>query len=323
MADFNQIIGNLQQHVGHLSGQMRALQNEVRGQQGQNSLGRQEIERLRRDMENLGGALSSVQGSGPGAGNTSDHIRFIESIPGRRIPFDLVVDIPIGANVTSQQQGTRTISQDGPFVAVARYATFQSSFQFRRIDPVTGEDATFQGRSFGRFRPIHSAWDLNDGQRGYQPTVGLAFPGTGAPIVASPSNFSNFRSMEFDGVFEFLNQGAAYPRSNQEIPSTFWSSEINSAFQLGSLDFFERGETLQWKVRPTHVNNPNAGNLSGYAAGGLYPFLASQYDVHEGIDDALNPVATQDPITRLPDGIITIGLHGFRVVQPPGPVKIT
>lgn len=323
MANFQQIIGELQQHVGHLSGQVRQLQQAQRGAEGQNAIGRQELDRLRRDMETLGGALSAVEGSGPGAGNTSAHIRFIESIPGRRIPFDLVVDIPIGANVTSQQQGTRTISQDGPFVAVARYATFQSSFQFRRIDPVTGEDATFQGRSAGRFRPTSSVWDLNDGQRGYQPVVGLAFPGTGAPIVASPSNFSNFRTMEFDGVFEFLNQGAAYPRSNQEIPSSLWTPDINSPFQLGSLDFFERGETLQWKVRPTHVNNPNAGNLSGYAAGGLYPFLSSQYDVHEGVDDALNPVATQDPITRLPDGIITIGMHGFRVVQPPGPVKIT
>lgn len=301
------------------------MQQQMQGQQGQQALGRQEVDRLRRDLENLGGALSAVQGSGPGNGNVaqSDHIRYIESIPGRRIPFDLLVDIPVGANVTSEQQGTRTISQDGPFVAVARFATFQSAFQFRSVDPQTQEEATFQGRSFGRYRPIHSAWDINDGQRGYQPTAGLAFPGTGAPIVASPSNFSNFRTMQFDGVIEFLNQGAAYPRSNQEVPSSFYTSSINSAFQLGSLDFFERGETLQWKVRPTHVNNPNAGNLSGYAAGGLYPFLASQYDVHEGVNDPLNPAATQDPISRLPDGILTIGLHGFRIVQPPGPVRIT
>jgi hypothetical protein len=326
LADLNQIIGNLQHHVGTLSGQVRQLQQQVQGQQGRDSLGRQEVERLRRDLENLGGALSAVQGSGPGNGNVSqsDHIRYIESIPGRRIPFDMLVDIPIGANVTGEVQGTRTISQDGPFVAVARFATFQSAYQFKSVDPQTQEEATFQGRSFGRYRPINSAWDLNDASAGVlNPVAGIAFPGTGAPIVASPTNLSGFRSMEFDGVIEFLNQGAAYPRSNQEVPSSFYTTSINAPFQLGSLDFFERGETLQWKIRPTHVNNPNAGNLSGYAAGGLYPFLASQYDVHEGISDPLNPVATQDPISRLPDGILVIGLHGFRIVQPPGPVRIT
>lgn len=326
MADLGQIIGNLQHHVGVLSGQVRTLQQQVQGVQGQGALSRQEAERLRRDLENLGGALSAVEGKGPGGGNVSqsEHIRFIESIPGRRIPFDLLVDIPIGANITGEQQGTRTISQDGPFVAVARFATFQSAYQFKSVDPQTQEEATFQGRSFGRYRPIHSAWDLNDAAAGVlNPIAGIAFPGTGAPIVASSANLSGYRSMEFDGVIEFLNQGAAYPRSNQEVPSSFYSSSINSPFQLGSLDFFERGETLQWKVRPTHVNNPNAGNLSGYAAGGLYPFLASQYDVHEGISDPLNPAATQDPISRLPDGILVIGLHGFRIVQPPGPVRIT
>jgi hypothetical protein len=329
MADFSQIVTSLQRQAGYAVQQAKAAADAVRGLEGGQALIRQEMAQNIRDMQNLASALKglgSSDGSGGGGfgnGNVSDHVRYIESIPGRRVPFDLVVSIPIGATTISVQQGTKTISQDGPFVAVARYATFQSAFQFARRDPTTQAQAAFQGRSFGRFRPVHSAWDLSDGQPGYQPITGIAAPGTGAPIVASPSNHSSFRTMEFDGVFKMLNQGSGYPRSNEEVPSAFWSESINSPFQLGSLDFFERGETIQWEVRPTHVNNPPAGNLSGYAAGGLYPFLSSQYDVHEGVSDPLDPDATTDPITRLADGILVIGLHGFKIIQPPGPVRLT
>ncbi|NLZ41371.1 MAG: hypothetical protein GX886_08990, partial [Comamonadaceae bacterium] len=187
----------------------------------------------------------------------------------------------------------------------------------------------FQGRSFGRFRPIHSVNDWADAAAGvFNPITGLAFPGTGAAIYASPSNHSSFRTMEWDGVIEFFNQGAAYPRSNIQVPSAFWVSENNAAFQLGALDFFERGETMQWRVTPTHVNNPQAGNASAYGAAppNPFPFLGSQYDVHEGIVDPLIVGAdanTQDPVNRLPDGILTIGFHGYRIIQPPGPVAMT
>jgi hypothetical protein len=325
MATFEQIIQNLQQQAGFAAGQARTAAEAVRGIQGDQALVRQALERNSRDIQNLANALQGVEGksSGIGNGNTNDHVRYIENIPGRRVPFDMVVTIPIGTNSIAEAQGTKTISQDGPFVAVARMAAFQSAFQFALRDPATQAQAAFQGRSFGRYRPISSSWDLNDGQPGPQPSMALAFPGTGAPMYASPSNHSSYRSMEFDGLIEMLNQGAAYPRSNEPIPSAFYSDAINSPWQLGALDFFERGETIQWKVRPTHVNNPPAGNLSGYAAGGLYPFLASQFDVHEGVNDPINPAATTDPITRLADGLLIIGLHGFRIIQPPGPVRLT
>lgn len=331
MADFGQIVGQLQQSVGYLSQQARQQADTNKQLAGGIALVRQANERFEKDMQTLADALEKIQGrsaGGFGNGNVGvdDRVRYIESIPGRRIPFDFLVSIPIAANSLALAQGTKTVSQDGPFVAVARFATFQSAFQFQRVDPETQEKAVFQGRSFGRFRPIHSAWDLNDATAGvFQPTNGIAPPGTGAPIVASPSSMSSFRTMEFDGLIEMLNQGAGYPRSNQDggIPSAFYSESINAAFQLGALDFFERGETIQWKVIPTHVNNPPAGNLSGFAAGGLFPFLSSQFDVQEGVNDELDPNATVDPITRLPDGILWVGLHGIKIVQPPGPVRIT
>jgi hypothetical protein len=330
MADWGQIIADLRQGVGAAIARAKEANERAGRVEGAVALVRQENERHQREMQALADALEKVKGSGGGFGNgnvgVDDRVRYIESIPGRRIPFDFMVSIPIAANSIAQVQGTKTVSQDGPFVAVARMATFQSAFQFRRIDPVTQDQAVFQGRSFGRFRPMSSVWDLNDATAGaFQPTTGIAQPGTGAPIVAAPSNMSGFRTMEFDGIIQMLNQGAGYPRDNSDagIPSAFYSESINAAFQLGALDFFERGETIQWKVTPTHVNNPPAGNLSGYAAGGVFPFLASQYDVQEGINDQLDPEATTDPVTRLPEGILWVGMHGIKIVQPPGPVRLT
>jgi hypothetical protein len=323
VADIQTIIDQLQRSAGWAAGQARDAVTRVGGVEGAVAQVRQEQARFARDLETLSSSLQSVGAKSFGGGNVNDHVRFIESIPGRRVPFDFMVSIPIGATTISEQQGTRTVSQDGPFIAVSRAAAFQSAFQFASIDPVTQAAAAFQGRSFGRFRPIHSAWDLNDGQAGYQPIVGVAAPGTGVPIYASPSNHSSFRTMEFDAVITMLNQGAAYPRSNDPIPSAWYSESINSPWQLGALDFFERGETIQWKVTPTHVNNPPAGNVSGFAAGGTFPFLASQYDVHEGVKDPLVSDVTVDPITRLPDGILYLMLHGFRIIQPPGPVRLT
>jgi hypothetical protein len=331
MANFDQILRSMQQQIGFAAGKSRELEAELRNMSGDHALMRQELQRQQRELQNVADALMRVKASGGNAGpggSVSDHIRYIESIPGRRVPFDMLVDIPIGANATGQQQGTVTVSQDGPFVAVARFAVFQSAFQFQFRDPQTGSLAAFQGRSFGRFRPIHSVNDWADATAGvFNPLAGIAFPGTGAAIYASPSNHSSFRTMEWDGVIEFFNQGAAYPRSNIQVPSAFWVSENNAAFQLAALDFFERGETLQWRVTPTHVNNPQAGNASAYGGpGNPFPFLGSQYDVHEGIVDPLisdADVTTPDPVTRLPDGILTIGFHGYRIIQPPGPVAMT
>ena len=331
MADINAILAQLQQGIGFAAGQAREALKQASAIQGDHALIRQELQRQARDLQNVADAMSRISANGNRTGrpeqglvNTLDgRVTYIESIPGRRIPFDTLVTIPIGANISTEQQQTTTISQDGPFVAEARYATFESALQFQFRDPETAALATFQGRSFGRFRPIHSAWDLHDAGVPFNVIAPIAFPGSGACVYASPSNHSTFRTMEFDGFVEFLNAGSAYHRSNQVVPTTFWTSQINAAFQLGALDFFERGETLQWKVTPSHINNPSAGNVSGIGAGGVFPFLDSQYDVHEGVCDPQLPNVTTDPVTRLPDGFIIIGFHGYRIIQPPGPVRLT
>lgn len=255
----------------------------------------------------------------------------VEDLPGRRVPFDLLVDIPIGNNTTSIREASVTISQEGPFVAVKRFATFQSALEFQVTSP-NGQIARFSGRSFGRYRPIHSAWDIFDSQPGGQ-FITQAVPFLPGALTAMPElvgSMSGFRTMEFDGRILVENAGSSYPRQNISVPSSFWTPQINAPQDLGALDFFERGEVITFRVQPNHVNNPPAGNVDGSSIFGTtgWPFLQGQYDRQEGIatpgaftfvDDTLVNL-TNDVVQRLPDGILTLGFLGYRIQQPVGPL---
>lgn len=315
MADPRQVsLENMQRSLGVALGTARNAAQEAANANAQNSQLHQQLQAQAQSIRELSNAVSKVQVYG----GASPDIQRIENIPGRRVPFDYLVDIPIGPNITSVQQGTITVSQEGPFVAVARYATFLSQYQFERTDE-TGARTSFSGRSFGRYRPISSVWDLNDGQIISETSQVIPFPGTGAPHVASPSNASPFRSMQGDYRIQFLNAGSSYPRSNIEVPSSFWTKNINEAFDLGALDFFERGEVMTFKVLPTHANNAAYGNVFGFGAPNpAYPYVASQWDSVEGISDPNEAGTDQDPIVRAPQGVLTIGFHGYRIIQPPG-----
>jgi hypothetical protein len=273
---------------------------------------------LARNAEELKNALSRVQVQ-TRVGDPS--IQRIENMPGTRIPFDMVVDIAIPANSTNVVQGTFTVPQDGPFIAVSRCATLLSAMQFQFTAEGQTQPATFFSRSYGRYRPVHSAWDLNDGQPFSQVVqAGLAYPGNGSPYVISPSNASSWRSMEGDFRILMRNQGSSFPRSNQEVPSTFWTKSINEPWELGALDVFERGEVVQYQVLPLHANNAAFGNIQGFLAGGQFPFIDSQWDAVEGINDTLRALSAgeTDPVVRLPNAVMSLVLHGYIIRQPPG-----
>jgi hypothetical protein len=309
------------------------------------------IEDMRQNLADLTESINHLSMARAGGGGGSPGVVRIEDIPGRRVPYTLLLDIPIGSDTTSRRSSSVTISQEGPFVAVRRMATFQSQYEFVTADPETGSQARLAGRSFGRFRPIHSAWDLldsthnglSDAGQWYLAALNNTVPvGTDLPsgVLGLPSNLSSFRTMEFDARITVLNAGSSYPRQNISVPSSFWSSSINSPFNLGALDFFERGEVLTVEVQPTHVSNPPAGNVDGSAVipatAGLagatgWPFVEGQFDAHEGVatpgaseidddDPNLPKLLDTDSVSRLPNGILTIGWEGYRIIQPIGPV---
>lgn len=311
-------------------------------------------------LSELAAIASSIDGSRSGGGGAPMAQRDegniirpgtirIEDIPGRRVPYVLAVDIAINNNTTSQREASVTISQEGPFVAVRRMAIFQSAYEFQTTDPESGQVSRFTGRSFGRYRPIHSAWDIMDSQHNAVSDTATWFlsamanpgvvAGTELPngTLSLPSNMSSFRTMEFDGRVEVINAGSSYPRQNIEVPSAFWTKGNNSPWDLGALDFFERGEVITVRCQPLHVNNPPVGNVDSSCifpvtdnGGAGWPFLDGQYDAHEGIctpgavtlgDDnplEVNVLAT-DAVQRLPDGILTFAWEGYRIIQPIGP----
>lgn len=269
-------------------------------------------------QEALKNALSRLQLQGV---QGDPNIQRVENIPGRRIPFDLLVEIPLPANQTATQQQTYVIPQTGPFVATARYATFLSLLQFQTLNANSQVTGTFNGRSYGRFRPISSVGDLNDGQivdPVINPAGAPAFPGTGQPYLPSVSSASPFRSMEGDFRLEFQEEGASIVRQNRPVPSCFWSKGFCEPVELPCLDFFERNSVLKFSVTPTRPLNPAFGNAFSFTGGGNnYPFADAQYDQVEGIVDYPQTSET-DLVRRNPAGVLIVGFFGYMIVQPAG-----
>lgn len=311
-------IEQLQQQANFAAQAARQALDAANRSAADSAANRAELLKSFREIETLRGALSRVQVQ---AQTGDPNIQRIENIPGRRIPFDFLVEIPFNAANPSTQQQIITIDQSGPFIAVARYATFISTYQFQYKDPETGNTTLYNGRSYGRQRPIHSSGDLNDGQPTSAVTLAQAFPGTGFPHIASPSNQSPFRSMEMDFRIAMQEQGSSINRQNIPVASANWVRANGDAFQLGALDFFERSQVISFQVQPLHVPNPEFGNIEGFTGPNSdWPFLASAWDSIEGVSDpAIEVEDSLDPITRIPQGVLQIGFHGYRIMQPPGP----
>ena len=166
------------------------------------------------------------------------------------------------------------------------------------------------------------------------------FPGSGRPLVVSPLSMSGGRSMQFDGTIAVQPQGAQFNRQNIPVPSSMWDGN-NKMSKLSCYDVLEPGEEVIVKVSPTHVNNPPFGNISdlialnyagwAFAATGIaannpmpvgsWPFLAGQFDGHEGINDQSfdgDTSVTVDRVIRSFDARLIIGFKGFRIIAPPG-----
>lgn len=320
MANLQQIIDDLTARANSASAMARQAIAEAQGARQQAGAANAQYVGALREIQALQNALSRVTTQ---AQSGDPNIQRIENIPGRRIPFDFLCEIPFNAGNAAVQQAIITIDQTGPFIATARSATFLSTYRFQQTDPETQAVLPlFNGRSYGRYRPIHSVNDLNDGQPFSQVVLAQAFPGTGAAHIASPSNASPFRSMEMDFRIDIREQGSSLPRNNIPVPSSMWVKANGDAFELGALDFFERSQVIQFNVQPMHVPNPAFGNISGLTGtpGSDWPFIESGWDAIEGINDpAIQLENDTDPIVRDPSGVLIIGFHGYRIIQPPGP----
>ena len=72
-----------------------------------------------------------------------------------------------------------------------------------------------------------------------------------------------------------------------------------------------------------HVGQPalvRLGNHGKCPVNSNFPFLDSQWDGIEGVNDQIQVLNEDDddPIVRVPNLIFTIGFHGYRIIQQPG-----
>lgn len=367
-----------------LAAGMRHLQDQLRQHQEYMSQMARELAETRGAQKALSGlSIEKVAGEKPRKRNApmckawgGQGYVSVDEIPGRVIPQDFLVDIPIAAGEVNEQPGNILVTMEGPFVATARVAIYRSDYTFR-YQSDNGSVSAFNGRSNGRFRPISSNSDIMDAIRAfeqpsmYQPSfigavydsatpaivpvdnplgVGLHstdqtnlipnFPGSGRPLNPSPLAMSAFRTMSFDALIAVEVAGANFPRQNIRVPSAFWTKNFGEPVELGALDVFEPGDSVTVKVTPTHPSNPAYGNVRSLAHGGSdytysnvtgqaannpfpagpFPFIAGQYDGHEGINDETltsDSSTTSDRVTRAENGVLTIGYMGYRIVQPP------
>lgn len=239
----------------------------------------------------------------------------LDQIPGRAVPYDLFVTIPIVDGQMGSVQDSIDVLPAGPFIAVSRCAILQSTMTVDITDTI-GNKSSYPGRSWGRYRPISSAADIMDAQRAFEqpnqfqpaylgavwngtdvvpvgnpigvnPSSNAAslrrmlpnWPGNGLPIIASAMSMSPFRSMSFDGTIEVDTRGSQIQRQNQPVPSVWWTTENGGRVLLPTLDVFEPSETVTFTVTPTHVLNPAAGNIQNLhyfnTSGGYATFTAA------------------------------------------------
>lgn len=341
----------LREALNQFAGQFRDALNKLGAS---NRVSERKIAECEQNIRDLDSALAAVQTKRSGGKSGTPNLLYIDDIPGKREPYTMLVEIPISANSASSQKASMVVDQSGPFIASRRFATFLSNYQFSTTDPDTAQVGRFVGRSYGRYRPVHSAWDINDSNHNahsdtafWYLTQLLTFGSPTGTILPSatlgmPSNIASFRTMEFDGKVRVYCSGSSAERQNIAVPTAFWTSNINGPLDLAALDFFERGDVITFEVQPNHVNNPAAGNVSGThvfpAVGGLatptagWPFIEGQFDAHEGVGTphgsdknvngqvVLPDLLATDSVARLPDGILVIGYEGYRIRQPIGPV---
>ncbi|HEY5658189.1 MAG TPA: hypothetical protein VIY27_10415 [Myxococcota bacterium] len=183
----------------------------------------------------------------------AQRIKYIEDIPGKRIPYllNFVIEIPSGVQEGPQQISianqqffnTQLIPMDGPFVATHYMGALQlktyslGPTQERPQDAAAGEEVITP--LTGRFRPLASTNDNFSG----------AYIGPGTQTIAA---VNTPRPGALDFLWELEDEGSRRARQNQiPQPSRYLFSEVDRPYYLAVSDFYERGSVIRFNITPT------------------------------------------------------------------------
>lgn len=190
-----------------------------------------------------------------------ERIRYIEDIPGKRVPYFLgfQIELPAPSNPTTTIRGQRLsdakpVSMDGPFVCT----TYMSAFLLKTfsVGPYGTEGDQTTGRPndppigtevitplTGRFRPVASTADPFAGAY-----IGARVGSTTAPTAfVDAQGVQTFRPGIVDFLWEISDVGIDRLRQNNvAMPSRYLYSEFDRPMYLAASDFFERGSQVQF-----------------------------------------------------------------------------
>ena len=196
---------------------------------------------------------------------TAERIRYIEDIPGKRVPyfmnFEIAVpgpDNPTFTVVGQRLSDVKQVSMDGPFVCTSYLSAFRmktyslGDYQYFAPEnpnpiakgmPAAGTELITS--LTGRFRPVASTAD---------PFAGAYIgPGVGLQTLLDASLVNTFRPGSVDFLYEISDEGTDRQRQNQiPSPSRYLFSENDRPLYLPVSDFFERGSSLKIQVSMLH-----------------------------------------------------------------------
>jgi len=247
-----------------------------------------------------------IQRLGEWVRKAASRIRYIEDIPGKRVPYTMNFEVsipsqanqsnPVGARIRAQQQ----VSMDGPFVGTMLMGAFRmQTFSLGPIEetypnlPPLGEEV--QTPLTGRFRPVASTADAFKG----------AYIGPG--YGANATDVNTFRPGEIDFLWEYADEGTDRERQNQiPTPSRYLFSENDRPFYLAVSDFFERGTTIAFYLtllRQVGLVEVNFG--PGW----------------NGVTESpiASPIEDTDRVILALGGIVTLSIHGYKILQAQSP----
>jgi hypothetical protein len=189
----------------------------------------------------------------------AERIRYIEDIPGKRVPYFMNFEIEIPGPTTpattvagQRLSDAKQVSQDGPFVATTYLGAFLmktysigpygDEVEGRPNDPPAGSEVITP--LSGRWRPVASSADPFAGAY-----IGYSM---GAASIGGAQAAQTFRPGTVDFLFEVADEGVDRLRQNQiPIPSRYLFSEFDRPLYLPVSDFFERGSTIRFSATLT------------------------------------------------------------------------
>jgi hypothetical protein len=158
-----------------------------------------------------------------------DAPKWIEQIPGRRVPFWGIIDLTISADSTAKVDGTYSVTEDGPFV-------------------VTGV-ALFFKKTSGSYAGIY----------GYANAAGSRIA-SGSTGMQHGYQYLTDQPWVISGSLQIADRGSDRNWQNKEVSSALFSPEAGGVYVLPTACLFDRNSVIEVGFTPG-VSIPYSGSV--------------------------------------------------------------